>query len=392
MDLSESSFNQLVDILYQTLEDNTVWKKFFDEVAQAIDVNIVHMLGVDKKHTALSYSDGANMPAHGELTYIQNYHSIDPRVPIVFGTETMKWVHCHQHLDEVFVANNPFYQEFLIPYGLRYMSACKVVDDDNAIIIFSTLRKPEQGPLPDEALSFLDGLMPHLARVCRLTVKNYVYSTQALVGHALINKLRQAVVLATTTGDVVHINEAASTLLRQSSGVYISNNKLQFPFPYDQEFYQVCHRLEQENFRPPLSAGSKGTEFTTLKVRYTKADGQTDSIYAFITMLIPEQMMGTFGLRPLIMVFFYHPEADTTIDPSLLTAAFGLSPAECRIAIYLAEGCSLKEIARKLDVQFDTIRKQLQSIYHKTSTNRQPELIRLLLNLPSNAFGSLRKD
>jgi hypothetical protein len=37
----------------------------------------------------------------------------------------------------------------------------------------------------------------------------------------------------------------------------------------------------------------------------------------------------------------------------------------------------------KLGVQHDTVRKQLQSIYQKTSTNRQVDLIRLLLNLPA---------
>jgi len=31
----------------------------------------------------------------------------------------------------------------------------------------------------------------------------------------------------------------------------------------------------------------------------------------------------------------------------------------------------------------------LQSIFEKTSTNRQPELIKLLLNLPTNAVQSI---
>jgi hypothetical protein len=34
-------------------------------------------------------------------------------------------------------------------------------------------------------------------------------------------------------------------------------------------------------------------------------------------------------------------------------------------------------------VQYDTVRKQLLSIYQKTATNRQPDLVRLLLHLPA---------
>lgn len=386
MDISDESFDSLMETLYDALEDSAAWTKFYDAIAEAVDVHIVHMLGIDKNHGALSYSDGTNMPAHGELSYIQNYHFVDPRAPIVFGSETLTWTHCHEVLDEDFVANSPFYQEFLIPYGLRYMSACKVVDDENAIVIFSTLRRPEQGPLASASIAFLNKLMPHVARVCRLSVKNFVYSTQALVGHALINKLRQPVVLTTLKGNVVHANEAANTLFTKSSIVSIRNNQLIFPGHFAKQLENECQRLEALFFIDGQVNLEAKAEFSTIKVSANDALQNEVSIYAFITMLIPQQMMGTFGLRPLVMIFFYHPSSDTTIDPSLLSAAFGLSPAECRIAVLLADGLSLKEIAGELDIQFDTVRKQLQSIYQKTSTKRQPELIRLLLNLPTSAF------
>lgn len=391
MNLSQDAFNSLIDTLYQTLEDYSVWNRFYDDIATVLDVHIVHMLGIDKAHGALSYSDGTNMPAHGELSYIQNYHFSDPRVPIVLGSEPMSWTHCHEVLDEVFVANDPFYQEFLIPYGLRYMSACKVVDDENAIVIFSTLRRPEQGPLGSDAIDFLNKLMPHVARVCKLSVKNFIYSTQALVGHALINKLRQPVVLTTLKGHVVHANEAAQSLFFDSNIVRIQNNQLTFPGKFAQQFEQECQRLEQLFFiNGEVNIDAKA-EFSTIKVSSKNTNQNEISIYAFISMLIPQQIMGTFGLRPLVMVFFYHPESTASVDPSLISAAFGLSPAECRIAVMLADGYALKEIAKELDIQFDTVRKQLQSIYQKTSTNRQPELIRLLLNLPSNAFRSINQ-
>jgi DNA-binding CsgD family transcriptional regulator len=95
--------------------------------------------------------------------------------------------------------------------------------------------------------------------------------------------------------------------------------------------------------------------------------------------------MGTFGLRPVVMLLFYHPASAPAIDSGLLYAVFGLTPAECRIATLLAEGLSLKQIAQVQGTQHETVRKQLRSIYQKTETNRQPELIRLLLHLPHNA-------
>jgi DNA-binding CsgD family transcriptional regulator len=83
------------------------------------------------------------------------------------------------------------------------------------------------------------------------------------------------------------------------------------------------------------------------------------------------------------MLHLYHPNSAQEIDADLLNAAFGLTHAECRVASLLADGMPLKSIAEMLGVQYDTVRKQLLSIYQKTATNRQPDLVRLLLHLPA---------
>ena len=101
-------------------------------------------------------------------------------------------------------------------------------------------------------------------------------------------------------------------------------------------------------------------------------------------MIPPQRMMNAQALRPLVVMFFYHPESAPKVDATLLNAAFGFTPSECRAAILLADGLSQKDIAYKLGIKYDSIRKQLQNMYQKTSTNQQSELIRLMLHLPSN--------
>jgi hypothetical protein len=78
---------------------------------------------------ALSYSDGANLPVQGELAYMQRYRFIDPRLPLILERPLFSWVHCHEELDDEYVAHSPFYQEFLLPYDRRYLTACKLVDN-----------------------------------------------------------------------------------------------------------------------------------------------------------------------------------------------------------------------------------------------------------------------
>lgn len=76
----------------------------------------------------------------------------------------------------------------------------------------------------------------------------------------------------------------------------------------------------------------------------------------------------------------YLSEHKSAIGLSGLDVAvlFGLTPAEARLATALCDGASLNEYAGLHGVSVGTVRIQLKSIFSKTNTSRQSELIRLL--------------
>ncbi len=388
MDLSQAQFDRAVNLIYDTLDQRAAWRSVLECLHEAVGGRAIHLLAFDAKHGALSYSEGADMAPQIDLEYIQKYQFIDSRVGLLRTRWADDWLHCHEHFDDAFVASDPFYQEFLIPHGARYLTACKLVENDEATVLLACLRRPNEGPMPPEALAFLDRLRPHLQRAVRMGLTHFVYSAQALVGHALVDKLRQPVMLLTTTGEVVLANAAARSLLGSTGLAQVVDKRLVLPRAYHAAFFEQCAELEHG----VRSGEATGKAFRALHM--TGDPGAApDVLYGFFTMLVPERTMGSFGLRPLVMLFFYHPTSAQEIDSALLTAAFGLSHAECRVASLLADGMPLKSIADSLGVQYDTVRKQLMSIYQKTATNRQPELVRLLMNLPASTVQrALRAD
>ncbi len=60
-------------------------------------------------------------------------------------------------------------------------------------------------------------------------------------------------------------------------------------------------------------------------------------------------------------------------------SSFGLTPTEVRVASLLTQGSTLLQIARKLDVSRTTVAFHMRHIFQKTRTNRQAELVALLL-------------
>lgn len=62
-----------------------------------------------------------------------------------------------------------------------------------------------------------------------------------------------------------------------------------------------------------------------------------------------------------------------------LRELFGLTAAEARFAVALAEGAAVEEIASRLGISMNTARTHLKAILAKTGTNRQAQLVAVLL-------------
>jgi len=71
------------------------------------------------------------------------------------------------------------------------------------------------------------------------------------------------------------------------------------------------------------------------------------------------------------------------ISPVALQSLFGLSNAEAKLVKQLANGSNIEEIADACHISKHTVRTQLKSIFSKTNTSRQPELVKLILTSPA---------
>ena len=83
---------------------------------------------------------------------------------------------------------------------------------------------------------------------------------------------------------------------------------------------------------------------------------------------------------PVAMVTVRDPEFDRRRLEINLRGKFGLTVAESGLATELLKGDGRKSAARRRGIADNTARTQLSSIFDKTGTHRQAELIRLLLD------------
>ncbi len=61
-----------------------------------------------------------------------------------------------------------------------------------------------------------------------------------------------------------------------------------------------------------------------------------------------------------------------------IRVAFGLTPSEATLALYLADGGNIGEYAEARGISRNTARNQLQVVFEKTGARRQAELVKML--------------
>ncbi|NML45088.1 hypothetical protein HHL11_15120 [Ramlibacter sp. G-1-2-2] len=186
------------------------------------------------------------------------------------------------------------------------------------------------------------------------------------LSHQLLDRLQQPALLLTLRGEVQHANRAAHDLRQHTALLQRADGSLGLPAPAWTPLLARCDRLA-------LAHAASGTHFESLRV-----EAGTESLQAVYGLLGAPVL----DPQPLLLVLLYHPRSAPGIDPALLRAMFKLTPTEARIAVLLAEGLTLKEIAAAVQSQPDTVRKHLRCVFGKTGTGRQLDLVRLLLHLP----------
>ncbi|HET7527041.1 MAG TPA: LuxR C-terminal-related transcriptional regulator, partial [Burkholderiaceae bacterium] len=84
----------------------------------------------------------------------------------------------------------------------------------------------------------------------------------------------------------------------------------------------------------------------------------------------------------LALLLFGLNQSQEPLAIQLYAGSCGLTPAETRVLLGLAEGLVPKQIASKHAVLLSTVRTQISSIRDKTGTRRLSDLMQALVSLP----------
>ncbi|MGH6852478.1 MAG: helix-turn-helix transcriptional regulator [Methylocella sp.] len=270
----------------------------------------------------------------------------------------------------------PIFNEWWKPadYGLEMLGANLRVEDKASSLICVVNARGSDPPAGDQARIF-EAALRHIVRAARIHRQLWTLDLMHGAAPERLESWRQGAILVDASANVLFANAPARAVLEKGDGLVLNCGCLASTDGADtlQRLIASCARGVGP-LRGPLGGElsvRRSSNRLCLHVTVTPLRSKDPAIE------IP-----WLGLRPpAAIVTVDDPETGRRQLAQNLHNRYGLTGAETGLASEILKGDGRAAAARRRGISEATARAQLSSIFEKTGTHRQAELVHLLLDL-----------
>lgn len=354
--------DSLVDRIYEAAVIPDLWRETCIALAGEIDVYSVAVssLGVDATHRWVSTPNVQELfeaYARSDVRFlnVRPARALE-QAPGMFTRDT-------DIMSAEELAADAIYNTFLYPNGLKWAAGYVVQEPSGHSIIFDLMRRADHRPFSDADIARLNQLKPDLARAAFMTSR-LAFREAASMASALAMVGLPAAVIG-DAGFVIAMNErmeALAPVIGTGAGNSLTIARPAAKAIFDNALARLRSGVVPEVQSIPLPAGEESPAIIlhVLPVRRMARD-----IFSLSLAVVVATPVGEVG----------------PVDMRVLSGLFDLTPAEAKLARFLAAGASAETAAQALGLSIQTVRTYLKRIMAKTGTRRQAELAVLLAGL-----------
>ena len=344
---------ELADLLFSGLAERPMWDSFLKQFARRV--------GADA--AALLISTRRRMTDESTVI-VPRGHDLEPFASLLDLNE---------------LGDLPFEQPrtLAIPAASGAGAECAALrlqlDPDRSIWLACIAPVSGTAGLAADWQNVMQALMPLLQRIVRLSLVIGDSERRRRIAEHVLETSGVGVILVDSTGAIITINAAAHSILANTRVLGIRDGRLHAVRQSDQQLLRTHIRQKAEEQAAHDADPGCYAAFALLR---------DDHPLPVTVMVRPGPPFGPVSapLRRTATIILRDPARRLRLAAPDLEQLFDLSPAEARLARLLADGMSTEEAALQLGVSRNTVRSQLQSVFAKTGTNRQGDLVRLLLS------------
>jgi DNA-binding CsgD family transcriptional regulator len=262
--------------------------------------------------------------------------------------------------------NSEFYREYSLPQKrAHFMGFGGIRSRDGWFTTLAVQRTAAQGTFGADEMALHHHIKPHIERALQIHDRFGRLSERGQEIEAVLDHVSTGVMLIDKSGRLLHTNAYAEQVLADGDGLASWRGSLQAISAAD------SRRLEGL-IANVLAGGSGGA----------LAIARKSGLRSLNVLVAPLRHIAEFAraTESKVVVFLSDPERHPEFPMDTLRRLYEFTPAEGRIAAELVKGRSVKNIAAAFEITEETVRKALKSMFQKTGTSRQGELVALLLS------------
>ena len=245
--------------------------------------------------------------------------------------------------------------------------------------VISVLKSRRAGGFDPGEIALFEQFVPHLQDAVRIhrMVSQAQTSFEAAVD--ALNRLPLAVILIDGCGKAFSYNRYARDLIAAGEGLRLGRDDL-------------CAETAEETarLRKLIAEAVSTTDAPSSKAGKALSLSRPGGRRPLSALVLPLRMTSGFlgRIEPVAALFVADPEERGEPGEKRLRRLYQLTRKEARVAALIAQGESVDTIAKTLRITPNTVRSHLKHVFSKTDTERQAELVHLVLTSPA----ILRRD
>ncbi len=311
-------------------------------------------------------------------TAFEDYVNGDPRTPPFIERYPNRPTHCRQLVSDDEWYASPMYKEVFKPTDVDYSLLFNMtLENDTVMFSCGVFRPSEAGPFDEYDIAKFQLLVPHLRRACSIYARIVKLEEENRKLTSVLDAFQLSAILVNVSGNIVSSNASAHELLKQSDGLETRNDR-------------ICHvdpdvdRLLHSAINDVVSSVATGQEPRVRHIDLPRHSSR-QTLRATVCSLAgnPNQLSGWVADQMQAAIFISDPLVSYESQIEKLQRLYGLTLAEAEVLSLIAAGQKTRDIAEQSNRSVETVRSHVKSIMSKTGTNRQVELVRLVLSQTS---------
>lgn len=363
---------QLVSKMYDAVLEPNYFQHMVELIDRSVDLGMIQFQAINLTNETYGENHWSRpYPPNIVEEYRAHILPIDPR-PRAAGKFFGQLVPCWQLIEPAEFDKSEIVRGWLDRKDVdrRWSAGCVWPIDRDEIAFLTALRPRREGAFGDAELGKLRAILPYVRRTAELHLKlsNLRHRVSNLV-HT-VDTLPRAIIVLDEARNIVSRSHEGERLLALADGFTAKRGKLGCAREADIKF--VDRALAE------VASGHPRADDACLSFEVRRTHGRPPFRVRAVPLKPPSAQIGASSA--LLMLLVEDPTAAVR-GPFEMLRAFGLTPAETKLAIAIAEGQSVKLFAEHRGLSQETVRTQLKRAMHKLSVSRQVDLVRKLATL-----------